>query len=295
MVRELFSLEQAIRITNQTAELDAEIWPCSDHTLVQKRDTVKLDNTVEVETPEHVRFSFHVAGPTRRALAYVVDWLVRLLAFAAMQIAMLLVTGTHLRVGRAISSSTTLLFLFLIEWGYFVFFEGIWNGTTPGKRLVRLRVVKAGGYPLSFADAVLRNLLRAADFLPVGYLLGVLVMAWDSRFARLGDRAAGTMVVIEDPVRVAPSITLDPPPTAAELESLPQRVVLSLAEREALELLLRRRDLSPARRTELAETAASAFATRVAVKPGDAFRFLALLYFVAAGKSPAKTQTGASR
>jgi uncharacterized RDD family membrane protein YckC len=242
-----------------------------------------------------VRFSFHVAGPTRRALAYVVDWLVRLLAFAAVQIVMLLATGTHLPVGRAISSSTTLLFLFLIEWGYFVFFEAIWNGTTPGKRLVRLRVVKVGGYPLSFADAVLRNLLRAADFLPVGYLLGVLVMGWDSRFARLGDRAAGTMVVIEDPVRVAPAITLEPAPTAAELAGFPQRVVLSLAEREALELLLRRRDLSLARRTELAETAAPIFATRVAVNSGDAFRFLALLYFAAVGKNPGKDQTGVSR
>jgi uncharacterized RDD family membrane protein YckC len=262
--------------------------------LADERAIVKLDNTVEVETPEHVRFSFHVAGPTRRALAYLVDWLVRVLAFVAVQIVMLLVTGTHLRLGRAISNSTMLLFLFLVEWGYFVFFEAIWNGTTPGKRLVRLRVVKAGGYPLSFADAVLRNLLRAADFLPAGYVLGVLVMAWDGRFARLGDRAAGTMVVIEDPVRVAPSITLDPPASIAELASFPPRVILSLAEREAIELLLRRRDLSPARRSELAETAAATFASRAVMKSGDPVRFLALLYFVAVGNRAGKIQAGVS-
>lgn len=255
---------------------------------------MKLDNTVEVETPEHVRFRFHVAGPARRAWAYVIDWIIRLLTFAAIQIVVLVATGTHVRMGKAIFSGTALLSLFLIEWGYFVLFEAAWNGTTPGKRLLKLRVVKAGGYPLSFADAVLRNLLRTADFLPVGYLLGVLVMSWDSRFARLGDRAAGTMVVIEDPVRVAPSITLDPPATAAELDSFPHRVVLSLPEREAIELLLRRRDLSPARRIELAETVAPMLARRLNMKSGDPVRFLALLYFVAVGNRKAKAATGAA-
>lgn len=244
---------------------------------------MKLDNTVEVETPEHVRFRFHVAGPTRRAWAYLIDWVIRLLAFAAIELIVLLATGTHLRVGKAILSGTTLLSLFLIEWGYFVILEAAWNGTTPGKRMLKLRVVKAGGYPLSFADAVLRNLLRTADFLPVGYLLGLLVMSWDSRFARLGDRAAGTMVVIEDPVLVAPSIRLEPPATAAELESFPHRVVLTLLERESIELLLRRRDLSPARRIELAETVAPLFARRLNMQSRDPVRFLALLYFVAVG------------
>jgi uncharacterized RDD family membrane protein YckC len=256
---------------------------------------VQLDNTVEVETPEHVRFRFHVAGPTRRAWAYFIDLLVRIAALLVIEIVMVLATGQHLPFSKSIVSSGTLLSLFLIEWGYFVVFEAGWNGTTPGKRVLKLRVVKAGGYPLSFADAVLRNLLRTADFLPVGYLLGLLVMSWDGRFTRLGDRAAGTMVVIEDPVRVAPSITLDPPPTEAELEGLPHHVVLNLPEREAIELLLRRRDLSPARRTELADTIAPVFARRLNVKTGDPVRFLALLYHLAIGgrRPGGKLQAGA--
>jgi len=244
---------------------------------------VKLDNTVEVETPEHVRFRFHVAGPTRRAWAYLVDLLVRAGIFLILEIIMVLATGEHLGFTKSITSGGTLLSLFLIEWGYFVAFEAGWNGTTPGKRALKLRVVKVGGYPLSLTDAVLRNLLRTADFLPVGYLLGLLVMSWDGRFTRLGDRAAGTMVVIEDPVRVAPSITLDPPVTPAELESFPHHVVLSLSEREAIELLLRRRDLSPARRNELADTLAPLFARRLNLRAGDPVRFLALLHFVAVG------------
>jgi len=244
---------------------------------------VQLDNTVEVETPEHVRFRFHVAGPTRRAWAYLVDLLVRVAAFLAIELVMILATGQHLRLSKSIVSSGTLLSLFLIEWGYFVVFEAGWNGTTPGKRALKLRVVKAGGYPLSFADVVLRNLLRTADFLPVGYLLGLLVMSWDGRFARLGDLAAGTMVVIEDPVKVAPAITLDPPATADELQSFPHYPVLSLAEREAIALLLRRRDLSPARRRELAEMLVPALARRLNMATGDPVRFLALLHHVAVG------------
>jgi uncharacterized RDD family membrane protein YckC len=150
---------------------------------------------------------------------------------------LVLATGQHLASGKAIMSSGTLLSLFLIEWGYFVAFEAGWNGTTPGKRALKLRVVKVGGYPLSFMDAVLRNLLRTADFLPVGYLLGLVAMTWDGRFARLGDRAAGTMVVIEDPVRVAPVDHPGSAGDAAEIASFPHRIALPLPEREAIELL----------------------------------------------------------
>ena len=238
---------------------------------------MQLDTTVGVAPPEPVRFRFRVAGPTRRAWAYLIDLLVRAGILLAVEVVLLLATGNHLRAGRQVVSSGTLIMLFLLEWAYFVFFEAAWNGTTPGKRALRLRVVKAGGYPLSFMDAVLRNLLRTADFLPVGYLLGLVVMSWDGRFARLGDRAAGTMVVIEDPVRVAPPIKLEPPPSAAELEAFPPHVVLPLPEREAIELLLRRQDLAPGRREELARIVAPMLAARLGVRVGDPARFLALL------------------
>jgi uncharacterized RDD family membrane protein YckC len=248
---------------------------------------VQLDNTVEVETPEQVRFRFQAAGPTRRAWAYLIDLLVRAGVLVLVEIVLVLATGQHLTSGKAIMSSGTLLSLFLLEWVYFVAFEAGWNGTTPGKRALHLRVVKVGGYPLSLMDAVLRNLLRTADFLPVGYLLGLVAMTWDGRFARLGDRAAGTMVVIEDPVRVAPSITLEPPATEAEIASFPHHLALPLSEREAIELLLRRRDLSPARRSELAEILAPVVERRLEVKFADPVRFLALIYYLAVGGAAA--------
>ena len=248
---------------------------------------MQLDNTVEVETPEHVRFRFHAAGPTRRAWAYLIDLLVRAGILLVVEIVLALGTGHHLRSAKAVMGGGTLLALFLVEWVYYVAFEAAWNGTTPGKRALRLRVVKAGGYPLSFMDAGLRNLLRTADFLPVGYLLGLVSMTWDGRFARLGDRAAGTMVVIEDPVRVAPPIVLEPPPSLAEIESFPPHVVLPLPEREAIELLLRRRDLSHARRLELAEMIAPTLGARLGMKTGDPVRFLAVLHQVVVGAAVA--------
>ncbi len=81
---------------------------------------------------------------------------------------------------------------FILEWGYYVFFETTASGRSPGKRALSLRVVKEGGYPIGFIDSVLRNLLRGADFLPVGYVVGLFAMAGDARFRRLGDRVAGT-------------------------------------------------------------------------------------------------------
>ena len=244
---------------------------------------MQLDNTVEVETPEHVRFRFRVAGPTRRAWAYLIDLGVRVGMLLAVEIVLVLGTGLRLRSSEAVVTGGTLIALFLVEWVYFVAFEAAWNGTTPGKRVLRLRVVKTGGYPLSFMDIVLRNLLRTADFLPVGYLLGLLVMTWDGRFARLGDRAAGTMVVIEDPVRVPPPITLEPPPSPTELEAFAHHVSLTLPEREAIELLLRRRDLSHARRVELAEMVAPMLGARLGLASHDPVRFLALLYHAVVG------------
>ena len=195
-----------------------------------------LDNTTDVETPERVRFRYRVAGPVRRALAYLLDLVLR-------AIVMLLLSLLGIPLGFTASKVTAglwMLLLFAMEWGWNVAFETLWRGQTPGKRALRLRVVKEGGYPVGFIDSVLRNLMRAADFLPVGYLVGLLVMAGDGRFRRLGDRVAGTMVVEEDRAGVSTPVTLTPPATADELGALPHRLPLSPDELDAIELFLRR-------------------------------------------------------
>jgi len=245
-----------------------------------------LDNVTEVDTPERVRFRYRVAGPARRGLAYLIDLLVR--AALALIVGAIVTFAAGIRTGRLreASGGVVLVVLFALEWGYYLLFEVLWNGSSPGKRALSLRVVKEGGFPITVTASVLRNLLRAADFLPLGYVLGLMVMAGDRRFRRLGDHVAGTMVVLEQRVRVAAPVPLEPPATREELEEFPPRPRLTAAERDGIEALLRRKDLSPPRRAELAEMIAPALARRMGVPLRDPVRFVALLLLRASGGGP---------
>jgi uncharacterized RDD family membrane protein YckC len=239
-----------------------------------------LDTTVEIETPEHVRFRYQVAGPAKRAVAFLIDLVVRG--------TIVLVIGCVAAVaGLAASSSLAgastglvLLVVFVVDWAYYVLFETIWSGRTPGKRALSLRVVTDKGHPLRFTDSLLRNLLRAADMLPFAYAVGVVVMGRDTRFRRLGDLAAGTLVVGERRGIVGGPLRIHPVPSAAELRALPQRVPLSGDELDAIEVFLRRVDkLSASRADELAEMVAPIFARRLGVRYKDATRFLSVLHY----------------
>ena len=223
-----------------------------------------LDTTAEVETPERVRFRYRLAGPTRRAVAYLIDLLIRVALLIVLALVVRLAFGVGEGASQA-SQGVILVILFVLEWGYYVAFESTWSGRTPGKRALGIRVMKEGGYPLGFVDSVLRNLLRAADFLPVGYATALLVMLADGRFRRLGDRVAGTMVVMEERSAAPAPLALSPPPTAAELEPYPPRPRLTAWERESLDLFLRRTDLGPARRQELAVMIAPGLAKRLGI------------------------------
>jgi uncharacterized RDD family membrane protein YckC len=235
---------------------------------------LRLDNTAEVEAPELVRFRYRLAGPVRRGLAYLIDLAVRLLVLSLFWVFLTMVMG----VAHGASTGVILVAAFALEWGYYVVFETTGDGRSPGKRALSLRVVKEGGFPVGFIDSVLRNLLRAADFLPVGYPLGLVVMSSDPRYRRIGDQVAGTLVVIEEQAHVAEPLEISPPITAEELAGLPPRPHLSAAEREALDLFVRRADLLLAQRVELAEKVAPVLAKRLGVSVGDPVRFLALVH-----------------
>jgi uncharacterized RDD family membrane protein YckC len=244
-----------------------------------------IDTTAEVETPEHVRFHYNIAGPARRAVAYFIDLLLRLAIFLVLALVGVAagIAGSD-ALTRA-SSGFLLLVAFVLEWGYYVFFETLWSGRTPGKRLLSLRVVTEGGHPLSFADSLLRSLLRGADLLPPvvlglgSYAVGLAVMGRDARFRRLGDLVAGTIVIVEERHVVAGPLRLDPPPTPAELRAIPTRLPLSGEDLDAIELFLRRSGkLSRAREAELAEMVAPLYARRLGVRYRDAVRFLWLLH-----------------
>lgn len=252
---------------------------------VQRTDLPRppIDAAVAVETPEHIAFRYQVAGPSRRMIAYLIDSLIR----AGVVVVALLVIATMALMPTLREGSGGLVFvlLFAVEWGYYVLFESIMRGSTPGKAALRLRVVKAGGYPISFLDSVVRNLLRGADFLPFGYILGVIVMGFDLRFRRLGDMAAGTLVVVEERHSVSRPLAL-PPAQPEELAALPLRIHLPPEELDTLELFLRRLPaLTPAREAELGMILAPMYARRYSIaKYADATRFLFLIYHLATAK-----------
>lgn len=253
--------------------------PTADGVRTSQRAAARLDTIAAIDSPEQVRFEYRLAGPVRRSVAYFIDLLIKI-AVLVVVAGLMMLGGMDLDALAGWSMGVVLIVAFAMEWGYNVGFESLTSGRTPGKRAMKMRVVKEGGHPINFTDALLRNLLRAADFLPSGYAVGVVVMGLDPRFRRLGDLVAGTMVVLEDQSHVATAIALSPPPSAIERAAIPATARLLPGEREALDLFVRRLDrLGPARADELAALVLPRFADRL---PGDAAqspaRSLALLY-----------------
>lgn len=178
-----------------------------------------------------------------------------------------------------------LVLLFLLEWGYGVFFETLLSGRTPGKMALQLRVVREDGAPGRFPDFLLRNLLRTADFLPAFFAVGLLSMFLDRKLRRLGDLVAGTVVVIEQRSKVLGDVALEPPVTDEERQALPARVDLSREELGVIEEFLRRRSsFSDERAEELAWLFGPALSDRSGIEAERWERVLALAYARATGK-----------
>ena len=145
-----------------------------------------------VVTPESVSFSYEVAGIGSRFLALFIDHL--------LEIAFLMAIGAAVYYSGLKADQWLLRLLYVggllfFYLGYFVFFDILWDGQSPGKRLLKLRVIRDGGYGLTALESILRNLLRVIDFMPCAYFLGVISMIASGKSRRLGDFAAGTVVV----------------------------------------------------------------------------------------------------
>ncbi len=158
-----------------------------------------------IETPEQTSIEFPLAGIGSRFLAVLIDSLIQI---GLLIILGLIFVGLGLRLGRAgfgrsaadVWVAAVLIFVyFLLMYGYFILFEAIWNGQTPGKRLTHIRVIKDSGQPITAIDSVGRNLLRLVDQLPFAYGIGVLCVWISPQSKRLGDYVAGTVVVHEKP------------------------------------------------------------------------------------------------
>ena len=138
-----------------------------------------------------------MAGPFRRLLAWLIDLVIRFFFVVAVGIAALLV-GAFLRVS-GLAIGVTLVIVFIVQWLYGGLFEAFWNGQTLGKRMLGIRVMSKDGQPINGFQAVLRNVLRAADMQPFPlYVAGLCTATMTRRFQRLGDLAARTIVVIEE-------------------------------------------------------------------------------------------------
>ena len=199
--------------------------------------TITLDTVRSVATPEGVELDLRLAGPVGRACAWLVDLFLRMTGLLVLWL--VLIPLGQLGIG------VWLIFLFVVEWLYPVAFE-IWaGGATPGKKLLGLRVVNDDGTPVSRWASVTRNLLRAVDFLPALYGVGLIAMLLNRDFKRMGDLVAGTVVIYVEPTR--------PPSAIPEAPPLAPRTPLTLEEaRAVLEFAERVATLTPERAEELA-------------------------------------------
>ncbi|MGB4073499.1 RDD family protein [Pseudomonas sp.] len=196
-----------------------------------------LDTRYRVETPEGIDLILRPAGVVPRALAFAIDLLIRGLLLAVLFAVLALLGQFGMGLGT--------ILLFLVTWWYMVLFEVLNQGRSPGKQMMGLRVIHDDGTPIGWAASLTRNLLRFVDMLPFGYTLGILSCLNHPAFKRLGDIAAGTLVVYRD----LPA----PPPKLPEADALRAPMALSLNEQRALLGFAERAEsLSSARRQELA-------------------------------------------
>jgi uncharacterized membrane protein SpoIIM required for sporulation/uncharacterized RDD family membrane protein YckC len=226
-----------------------------------------------VETPEHVVLDYEIAGVGSRALAAILDSLV----VFGLLVALAITTTVFAPFAGSVALPIYVVANFAVVWGYFALFEGLRNGQTPGKRRMGIRVIRETGHPLTMREALARNLLRIADFMPPPYLLGGLLVAVHPRGKRLGDLVAGTVVVRENPVEVqAPS------PDATEDDALVEAIGAPLMPDEDFRVLRefaeRANALPGEARTRVAAQIASHFAERFEARERTHAAYLARLY-----------------
>lgn len=237
--------------------------------------TAPLSLTLSIETPENVVLTHALAGPGWRALAYLIDYALRWLILLAGLLIMVLTASVGL---WGLGLGWWLLLLFLMEWGYFIGCEYGFQGRTPGKKLCGLRVLHENGQSLSWWGAVLRNLLRAADTLPLLLIYGeawgplalmpiygpaLVCMVFNPKMQRLGDLAARTVVIQERRTKLPeePVIYDHIAPLAADEINrfVPRSETLALID----EFLSRRSVLTYARGHAMARGLALALAERL--------------------------------
>lgn len=168
---------------------------------------MSYEDRISIATPEGVDLELTLAGVGSRCAARVLDQLIQTGVLVALGLLLAAVGGFHggndseeSSGGTAVATAVVLIVVFLVQFGYDVLFETLASGRSPGKRWTGLRVVRVDGAPVGFVTSAVRNLLRIVDFLPGFYGVAIVAVLVSSRNQRLGDMAAGTLVVREKPV-----------------------------------------------------------------------------------------------
>lgn len=216
---------------------------------------------IAVATPERVSLSLPVAGVGSRVLAYLVDLGLLFTGWIVLYFGLTLLVSDLVGLFEGLSGvvqTVLVVSVFAVQWMYWTACEQAMNGQTPGKRVLRIRVVRLDGSPVGFLESAVRNLCRAIDFLPVGYAAGLLTMLVNREHRRLGDLLAGTLlvreraidldryVVMATPVEALPVGPAAPTPSVAAPRLSPSELEL------VLDYLERTPWLVPAARERLA-------------------------------------------
>lgn len=217
-------------------------------------------------TPEAVALTIDTAGLGSRSIAAMIDSLIQ----AACLLALGFIAGA---IGSGSSTAGLIVFsigAFILVWGYYVLFEGLWRGRTPGKRSQGLRVVRLDGQPVTIGPILVRNILRIVDFIPGGYGVGVIAMILSRRSQRIGDMAAGTIVIRERPFPTPVPLVLSSG-HAHDLDtaSLTQRQYIIVRD-----FLQRRSSLDPRARAAIATQLADVLRPSIGGGPSDNEMFL---------------------
>jgi uncharacterized RDD family membrane protein YckC len=232
---------------------------------------------LSIDTPELVEIEMPLAGIGSRFIALMIDYLIWGAGFIVLFVLALLLlpaVGAFSRLSGQWAVAIVIFLVFLLNWGYFTLFEAFWNGRTPGKRIARIRVIQRSGRAIGLFESMARNLVRYVDQFPSFYAVGVIAMFVTRQHQRLGDLAAGTLVVRdreeETPLwgesgartftaqSFAPSAPAPEPQNAVHL-SATGVAKLSAADLEVLEgFFARRLDMSLITRETLAARIASA-------------------------------------
>jgi uncharacterized RDD family membrane protein YckC len=232
---------------------------------------------LNIDTPELVSIELPLAGIGSRFIALLVDYLIWGAGFTVLALLLSVILPSMVafsRISAQWAFALVVLFFFLVNWGYFTLFEAFWNGRTPGKRVAGIRVIQRSGRAIGLFESMARNLVRYVDQIPGVYVVGVITMFCTRQHQRLGDLAAGTLVVRDreeqapmwgdSGARTFTAATFTPAPPSPEPHAaltLPASGIakLSAADLGVLESFFSRRlDMSMETRARIAQRIATA-------------------------------------